>query len=141
MNSGQDPLTETDLNETLERFGVMDRARTPGVYALELATPADDANTVLRSWVDHYDANPPDGFAARAASAERLCYVGSHAQSVYQRLCQHVAGHKSSTIMEVWPPVDVVAIWPHDAPTAQEYNHAQELSDERTVCWLDGEYV
>jgi hypothetical protein len=134
------PLTETELTQRLDDRGDLYRARAPGVYALALQTPPD-ADTAESIWAGHMDAPAPAGYHDRLGACARLCYVGSHAQSMYQRLCDHVAGHQSSTIMALYHPVAVVALWPSEWPRSEEYNRAVELSDERTAVWTDGALV
>lgn len=134
-------MTETYVTGYLDRMGALDKARGAGCYAVRLCDPGDDATAIGNEWMDHYNAHPPAGFCERAAFAEKLCYVGSHGKSVYERLCQHARGHKSSTIMALWPPVDIEAIWPSDSPRDLEWGHANELADEQTAVWSDGNYL
>ena len=128
-----DSLTETRLTQALEDAGDLDRARQPGVYALRLRDPGDAAS-VLVSWQSEFDAPPPDGFVERLTGAAKLLYVGTHAQSMYERLCQHARGHQSSTIMDAWPPMEVYGLW----PDAREYDRAATLSSGHTAVWTDG---
>jgi len=134
-----DQLTPTAVNEWLDSHGMHESGRQPGVYAIELATPSDDAEQVTRQLHDAYDA-PPEGLAERLAAAERFVYVGTHGESVYKRLCQHARSHQSSTIMAVWQPVDIVDVWPGEYPDAREYNRAVDLASVDTVAWMDGEW-
>lgn len=131
-------FTETTVTEDLDQRGLLDTARNPGVYALALQTPADDADTVTRRWRDEFDAMP-DGLAGHLAACDALLYVGSHRRSVYERVCQHARGHHRAAIMAVWPPERVVGIEPCENPRAREWGYAASLADETTRCWTDGE--
>lgn len=136
-----DRLTPTEVTEwcdaTPERA---EATRGPGAYAIRLRDPADTPQAVRKTWESVYDAPPPDGFLSRLASAERFCYVGSHGKNVYERLLQHAAGEKSSTVMTAWPPVAVVDVWPREEPGDVEFTYAVDVADEETVVWQDGEY-
>lgn len=136
-----DRISESYITEYLDRMGALDQARQPGCYALRLRDPVDDPQAIGDRWLTEFDVHPPAGFSERAAAAARLCYVGSHGESVYARLCQHARGYQSSTIMELWPPVDVEAVWPEESPSQEEYNHATELADDRICVWTDGSYL
>lgn len=132
---------ELDLNEKLESYGWVDKSRQPGVYSLKLVTPPDDWKSLEGTWHSYFGAPPPDGLLDRLAEADRLLYVGSHGKSMYERMAQHVRGFKTSTITQIWKPVDVVGVWPEDDPDAEEWNRAVALSDERTACWCNGEWL
>lgn len=134
-----EPLTETRLTETLDKRGDLEAARASGVYALLLDHPPDDPVTVAEQWADHSDVLPQNGFTERLADAERLVYIGSHARSMYDRLCQHANGEQSSTIMAVWPPVDVWGLYPDRDPETDEYATAVHIGEIDGICtWQDG---
>lgn len=134
-------LTETKLNERLDHDGLHDTARRPGVYVLELREPSSDRAMLLVEWQGEFDAPPPNGFLDRLAGSERFVYVGSHGKNVYTRLCQHANGEKSSTIMQVWEPVDVVGVWPEEYPDAEEWNRAVAIASEDICVWSDGSFI
>lgn len=136
-----DTLSESAVGQWVDDNGLHDAARGPGCYCLRLKDPVDDPHAIGATWLDKFDVHPPAGFSERAAAADRLVYVGSHGKSVYTRLCQHARGHKSSTIMTLWPPVDIVAIWPEESPDAMEWGYANQIADETTVAWTNGEYL
>lgn len=131
-----DRLTPTEVNDHFDQDG-----RRPGCYALRLLDPFDDPHAIRTMWEDQYDANPPAGFCERLAEADRFVYVGSHGQSVYERVMQHAEGKKSSTIMNLWPPVGIVAWWPEDNPKDMEWGHANEMANKKTCVWQDGEWL
>lgn len=133
-------LSPIQVNQWLDDNGFHDDARGPGCYALELLPPADVLADVEWRWSDHFEVNPPDGLVDRLASAERFCYVGSHGQSVYKRLNDHATGFQSSTIMDAWPPVGILDVTPIENPREHEWSMAQEMSDETTACWQDGDW-
>lgn len=133
-------LTETRVNAWIDGHRMHDSARSPGVYAIELASRSSRYTGVELNWYRHYDCKPPDGFIQRLADAKTFLYVGSHGKSVYRRLCQHARGDKSSTIMSAWEPQRVAGIWPGPAESG-EYNKASQLADEKTAVWVDGEYL
>lgn len=133
-------LSQLAVNRWVDREGVHDEARQPGCYAIELETPSDRPVAVINRWTDHFDVGMPGEYATRLADADRLVYIGAHGTSVYERLCQHAAGEKSSTIMDVWPPVAVVSILQTDSPDAMEFNYTQEYArEDGTLAWMNGE--
>lgn len=137
-----DRLTPTAVTEwcdaTPERA---EATRGPGAYAIRLRDPADTPQAVRQTWESVYDAPPPDGFLSRLASADRFVYVGSHGTNVYQRLVQHAKGHKSASIMDCWPPVAVVDVWPRADPGDVEWSYAVDVADETIAVWQDGSLV
>lgn len=134
------PLTETQLTETLDRRGLLDDARQPGVYLVELATPSRDADAVTRRWLAHYATMPPN-LAGRLAACDALYYAGSHRANVYTRLCEHCTGTRQPSIMAAWPPERVVDVRPCESPRAREWAYALEHADEDTKVWTDGELL
>lgn len=134
-------LTESELTERLDERGLLTESHRPGVYALKLADPGDSIRAIIDRWTDHFDADIPGNYATRLSAADRLLYVGSHGRSIYDRLTQHVRGHKSSTIMDIYPPVDVVNFWHEDHPRDHEWGHAVDLARDGTVVWCDGSLI
>lgn len=136
-----DRLTPTAVTEwcdaTTERA---EATRGPGAYAIRLRDPADTPQAVRQTWESQFTAPLDAGFVERLAAAERFVYVGSHGKSVYARLCEHAAGEKSSTIMQAWPPVAVVDVWPRAEPVDVEWSYAVDVADETTAVWQDGTY-
>jgi predicted GIY-YIG superfamily endonuclease len=133
-------LTPTQIHESLDTQGLLDDSRGPGVYALEVTTPADP-EAVARAWLAVVDAAPPEGTFARLA-ADRVAYVGA-SDDVYARLADHARGAvRQATFLEVFDPVDVVGVWPDPDPfQTAERERARALSREGWVCWCDGEIL
>lgn len=137
--SDHETLTETQVNGWLDGHGLLGDARDFGVYALTLRAPSDKYRVVESRWLSHFDANPPSGLLSRLADATHFVYVGYAGASIYERLCAHANGERSASIMNVWPPVGVAGVWPGDGEEG-EFNRAQELADEQTAVWSDGEF-
>jgi len=137
--AGMQRLTETDVNDWLDAHGMHEAAREPGVYALRLRQPSDDLLECQATWADAFDADAPGLFCDRLAGAKRLVYVGYAGASIYERVCAHCNGEQSASIMQAWPPVGVVGVWPGDGEEG-EFNRAQELADDETCVWWNGEW-
>jgi len=132
----EDSLTPTQVHGRLDAAGLLDDAQRPGTYALQVKTP-DDVETLARQWRTHVDAALADE-STEQLTADCVCYVGA-SQHVYDRLQDHAAGDvRQATFLSVFPPVDVVGVWPSDTPFRDEVNRAVALSDDWTV-WCDGE--
>lgn len=131
-------FTETEVTEDLDRRGLLDAARRPGLYTLQLQTPSRDARAVEDRWHAHFDAMPRS-LAGRLAACDRLLYAGSHGKNVYTRLCQHARGHQTASIMAVWPPERVVDVTPRESPGDREWMYAQKQAGDKTRVWTDGE--
>lgn len=131
-------MNETQLTEELDERGLLDDARGPGVYALEVATPPT-LDAVRRQWDSAHDARPPEGTLDRLASAADVAYVGA-ATHVYQRLSDHVTRERrKSAFLTAFPPERVVTVWSYENPFDAEYNAAQRLARRGWKVWTDGE--
>lgn len=123
------------MTEDLDARGLLDTARGPGVYGLEVEVPDD-----LRSaWHEHNDETPPN--LGRMATAECALYVGASGH-VYDRLCDHAAADKRrANALKVFPPTRVAFVEPFDAPLDREYGVALAKADARTAVLCDGEIL
>lgn len=134
-------MDETTLTETLDADGRLADARQPGCYALKLDAPAD-AHALLETWADHYDVAPPASLPVAVEAGHDLLYIGAAGNSIYERLCTHVAGDKrKSAIMRVCPPERVVDVEPCAEPFDREYGYALEQSTDGVAVWVNGELV
>ena len=131
-------MNETELTETLDTRDLLEAARDPGVYAIEVAVP-DRLDGVREAWDNQHDSRPDDDGLQRLADAEKVAYVGA-SKNVYTRLCEHVNQRKRrASFLETFPVRDVVEIWPHLDPFTAEHNRALRLSRDDWKVWKDGE--
>ena len=131
-------LDETTMTEDLDRRGLLDKSRQPGCYALEVDTP-DDADEIRQQWRDHWDADPENAEPERLAVADNVAYVGAAHSSIYDRLCDHVAGDvRKAGFLALFPPERVASIYPDRNRETDEYTTAREMTRYGWVCWSDG---
>lgn len=136
-------MNESELTQRLDERGLLADARQPGVYALELHVPDWSISHIKTKWLEHYDVSPSRDFAGRIANAAQLAYVGASG-NVYKRLCDHTnAEVRRSALLCVFPPQDVIDIWPCDSPFDREYQVATDLSRDNpgAVVWMDGTLI
>lgn len=132
-------LSPTDVHERLDRRGLLDAARGPGTYALQVKTP-DDTDAVAAAFEGVSDVSPPEPTLSRL-TADAVCYVGASGH-VYDRLQDHAEGAvRQALFLSAFAPVSVVGVWPADNPFAEEYNRAVALSRDGWTCWQDGEVI
>jgi hypothetical protein len=135
-----DHLTPVDMHESLDHAGLLNTVHGPGCYALELKVP-DDADDVHRDWSAVHDVVPGDEVLGRLAKASRVAYVGA-SKDMYARLCDHCeADVRQSAYCEVFPPVDVVTLWPDQSPFDAEYSRATDLAQEGWTVTCNGEVI
>jgi hypothetical protein len=133
-------LTPTAVHETLDERGLLDDAHRPGCYGLRVRTPSL-TDEVAQSFREHSDVTPPEKIMDRLASAGRVAYVGASG-NVYDRLQDHARGDvRKALFLRCFPPVDVVGVWPSEAPFESEFNRARALSEENWTVWTDGELL
>lgn len=133
-------LSPVAVHETLDERGLLEQSTGSGTYALQVHTPATPDN-VARAFLEHVEGTPPSSQLERLAFAERVCYVGASG-NVYDRLQDHADGEvRKALFLECFPPVDVVGVWPSDAPFESEFNRARMLSDQGYCVWSDGEVI
>jgi len=130
-------LTPAEINERLDRRGLLADATGPGVYALRVRTP-DTVEALARQWREHVAAALPEGYAERL-TADDVAYVGA-SMHVRDRLAEHARGDvRRATFLRAFPPVDVVAVWADPEPfTTAERAHGRELRANGWVVWTDG---
>lgn len=137
--SGED-FTPIQVHESLDVAGWLDDAHGPGCYALRLDVPAS-AEQAHRAWLSTFEAVPEGDALTELAAAERVAYVGASGD-VYDRLMDHAEGAvRQTALLSVFPPQEVVTIWPSDSPFEDENRLAYCLRDEGWTCWSDGEVV
>lgn len=125
-------VNETELTQDLDDRGLLDAARSPGVYALQLDVP----RKLRERWREQYDVTPPN--LSRLQGAGTALYVGA-SSNVYRRICEHVnADKRRAAVLRVCPPDGVHDVEPTDEPFLREYGFALEHSDEKTAVWTDG---
>lgn len=131
-------MTPTEVHGRLDEMGLLDDSHQPGTYAIEVETP-DDVESVARQWLGEVDAALSDKAFERLTNS-KVCYVGA-SKDVYSRLQDHAeASVRKALFLRVFPPVDVVGVWPSESPFRDEYSKAVALSGEWTV-WTDGEIL
>ena len=136
-------LTPSDVNELLDDRGLHDASRGPGCYALELDVP-DSVEAAHRRWLAHVDTLPRDDGPRRFAEAPRCAYVGA-GKNVYERLDEHARGEeRSARYPSVYPPVDVIDVWPARSTTQafdHEYGRATDLARQGWAVACNGVVV
>jgi len=130
-------MNETELTETLDTRDLLEDARDPGVYAIEVAVP-DRLDGVREAWDNQHDSRPGDDGLQRLADADRVAYVGA-SKDMYSRLGEHVNQRKRrASFLETFPARDVVDVWPHMDPFTAERNRALQLARDEWRVWTDG---
>lgn len=130
-------MNETELTETLDSRGLLEDARDPGVYALELTVP-NRVSDVREAWDNQHDIRPEDDGLQRLADADRVAYVGA-SKNVHSRLCEHVnQRRRRASFLETFPVRDLVDVWPHMDPFTAERNRALQLARDDWRVWTDG---
>jgi len=133
-------VTATALHEQLDARGLLDKAHSPGTYALRVETP-DSREEVAREWRRDADVLPPDETLERLAG-ETVAYVGA-SKNIYERVMDHASGEvRQAALLRVFDLSGLVGVWPSDGdPYSEEYNRAVYLSEHGWICWVDGEVV
>lgn len=106
-------------------------AHRPGVYTLELSTPATTAVDVhATAWREVFDVMPD--FLIPLATAERVFYVGA-AADVYSRLEEHLtAPNRSTTLAQVFPIHSIVGVqWFENPDQAFQHEHQIAITHEQ----------
>jgi hypothetical protein len=131
-------LTPTHATEQLDHRGLLAASHGPGCYALRLSVP-DSTDAARSAWDAHHDARPPEPALERLAAADGVAYVGA-AGHVYDRIMDHAEGVKrQAAVCKVFPPTEVLEVWPHEDPFTHEWDRARRLSRERDYrVWCDG---
>jgi len=132
-------MTPTDMNEALDRQGLLDKSHGSGTYALAVDTPTDTEG-VARAFREVSDAVPPDEVLDRL-TADRVAYVGASGDG-YGRLMDHAAGEvRKALFLRAFDVTGVVGVWPERDPFQHEYNRAVSLSNSGWTVWTDGEVL
>lgn len=128
------------MHATLDDRGLLDVSQGPGTYGLQVRTPPT-VHAVTEAFREHVDVSPPDEVLARLAESERVAYVGASG-NVYDRLQDHCEGEvRKALFLRCFPPVDLVGVWPSDAPFESEFNRARALSEDYDAVWCNGELL
>lgn len=126
-------MNETDLTEDLDKRGLLTKAHNPGVYALRVEVP-DSEQIVTDQWDAQYDVQPEDSALSRLADAHKVAYVGASG-NVYERLTDHAAGDvRKTAFLSVFPPTEVIDVWPSKDPFEKEYRRALRLTNDGWLC-------
>lgn len=133
-------FTPVLVHEALDVNGWLDDAHGPGTYALRLRVPTS-VEEAHRAWRSHFDALPGDDAVTRMAQADRVAYVGA-SKDVYGRLMDHAEAEvRRAAALRVFPPEEVVGVWPSQDPFRDEFGTARTLRDDGWTVWTDGELV
>lgn len=133
-------LSPTEAHETLDHMGVLDESQGSGCYALRLKTP-DTYDEVRDHWDAYFEGRPDSSDLHDLADGERVAYVGA-SSNVYDRIMDHAEGEKrKSAYLKVFPPVDVVDVWPTEVPFQEEYNRGVFLAKNGWATITDGEVL
>jgi predicted GIY-YIG superfamily endonuclease len=125
--SGEQYLTEAFEDHVTD----LSAAHEPGVYILELSTPATtDYDTYARLWLDEFETTPE--YLTSIAATGTLHYVGA-ASDVYERLDEHLTSpNRSTAVATVFPIHSIRYIhWFETADEAFQNEHriAMDLSN------------
>lgn len=124
-----DPATglagEQYLTTAFEEFvDDISKAHSPGIYVLEMSTPAtSDYEEYCRLWLEEFDTTPR--YLQSIAATPKLLYVGA-AEDVYERLEEHLTEpNQSTTIADVFPIHSIRYIkWCESPDEAFDYEKA-----------------
>lgn len=135
-----DEFDPTSVHESLDHAGLLDDAHGKGVYAIALDVP-DSVEEAHRQWLEHFETSPGDDAIARLVGADQVAYVGA-SSDVYSRIMDHAEGDvRKASVLEAFPPVEVVEVWPHPSPFDYERERAYMLAGGGTVVWVNGEVI
>lgn len=113
-------------------------ARQPGIYVLELSTPATtDFDKYARLWLQEFETTPR--YLQAIADNDRLLYVGA-AADVLARLEEHIERpNRSTTVATVFPIVSIEEIQWFDRQERafeREKGRAMQLANQTTDAYV-----
>lgn len=123
------PLSNGHVALALERLGHDPAdAKVPGCYALLTNKPTSDLERLTRRWLDETGKEAP--YLTECAQARAIAYVGASG-NIFERLVDHTdAKVRQSVFLQVFEPVELLAIYPDKHPMQNEQQYADALAQE-----------